>query len=79
MKWDVSFSVNNKEIDEQHQRLFDLIDQFHSNLGKQNGTKPILSAINEMKKYAADHFSYEEKYMQQIKYPNLKSHAFRHE
>ena len=78
MKWDETFSVNHKEIDSQHKKLFELIDSFHSNLDTQQGTKPVLTAINEMKKYAANHFSFEEKYMQQIKFPGIKNHLMRH-
>ena len=67
------------EIDEQHKRLFQMIEDFHKALKKTNDTKPSLKIISEMKRYAQYHFATEDNYMKKYDYPRIKSHPIRHQ
>lgn len=55
------------EIDEEHRRLFELINQVEG-MPKNNGTSLAMakSLLAQLKEYAATHFAHEEDYMEQI-------------
>jgi hemerythrin len=79
--WDDKFLVNNKTIDEQHQGLVDMINELIK--GCQRGTfaadVAFMKTIRKAVEYAQTHFSTEEKYMQQVKYPDFAAHKKEHE
>ena len=60
------------EIDEEHKRLFDLINEAEKFL-KESGSEKVVTSgvIKELQKYAATHFAHEEAYMEKIKDPEL--------
>jgi hemerythrin len=71
--------VGIKEIDEEHERLFDLINQ--ATEMTRNGGDSYAAAIGllkELKAYAATHFAHEESYMEQIHDPELPSQKREH-
>jgi methyl-accepting chemotaxis protein len=65
-------------MDRQHQRLFDLINQFYDAL--QDGkSKDVLSkTLTELVSYVDIHFADEENLMRQIRYPALAAHQTKH-
>ncbi len=75
IEWDDSFSVNNAEIDGQHQKWITIHNNLHESIV--NGSehqKPGAEALKAMQDYAHYHFSFEEEYMDKINYPNLIEH-----
>lgn len=56
-----------KEIDEEHRKLFELINQV-AELPKNSGVSRVMakSVLMQLKEYAATHFAHEEAYMEQI-------------
>lgn len=76
--WDNSFSVNVKEIDEQHQRLFDLINSLYEAMKKGQGKEILPKIIDELFHYVEKHFSTEEKYFDKFNYPESESHKLEH-
>ena len=82
------FSVNIAEIDRQHKRLIDLVNQLHDAIEKSNQLatmdsvlremNTITSVINEMLDYAIYHFSTEEKHMLDYHYPQYDQHKEEH-
>ena len=76
--WNEGFSVNIKEIDEQHKKLFNLINMLHDAM-KKGGDKEVLAEILQgLVDYTKYHFSTEEKYMSSFKYPDYHSHKAEH-
>ncbi len=89
LEWNESYSVGIEIIDQQHKRLFSLINDLHKTLQQIEGKSDLKSSINElsamldavdeMEDYASYHFSNEEKYMLQASYPDYKPHKKAHE
>ena len=78
IQWDNSLSVNVFEIDTQHQRLVKMINELNDamRVGKSN---EILGKIfNGLISYVQVHFSTEEKYFDQFKYPETGEHKKEH-
>lgn len=80
--WKDEFSINIREIDNQHKRLFeigrkitDLVLSNNSNLD----TKEVVLIFNELKAYTKYHFKYEEEHMLKSDYPFYETHKNQHE
>ncbi len=74
-KWTEKLSVGNKQIDEDHQGLFKLIDDLES----AELTKSYLTGIlAKLEDYTHEHFSREEELMQQIGFPGFDEHIKEH-
>ena len=78
LSWDESLSVKIDKMDEQHQQLFDLINRFYDEVGKQSQKQLISDLIKGMKEYTILHFREEEQLMQQHGYPGLAQHKKQH-
>jgi hemerythrin-like metal-binding protein len=79
LKWDESYSVYVEELNDQHKKLFAMINKFYEMMEKgESSSKVLTTTIAEMKKYALQHFTLEEKIMKLKNYPHLKSHQIRH-
>lgn len=77
--WNESFSVNIKEIDDQHKKWIDIFNNLHSNMIKgKAGQSDGLRALKAMEDYSRYHFSFEEEYMLKIGYPVLYEHRRLH-
>jgi hemerythrin-like metal-binding protein len=80
--WNDSFSVKNDEIDNQHKKWIEMINDLHDVLIQDNFDnlqKITVQTLDAMNEYVRYHFSAEEKYMQKIGYPGLPSHKTLHE
>lgn len=75
--WEESYSVNNKEIDNQHKTWIALYNELHETLIRgdmQEINSVTAGTLQKMLDYARYHFSFEEEYMQKINYPDLVDH-----
>ena len=78
-KWNNSFSVGIPEMDRQHQRLVDLINQFYDALQGGRSKGIIQQTLRELVGYVNTHFSQEEVLMRQMGYPALPAHQVKHQ
>jgi hemerythrin len=76
--WNESMSVKINSIDNQHQKLFEIINDFYDNISKHSTNELILKLVDGMKTYAIMHFSTEENYMRQYNYPKYEQHKKEH-
>ena len=79
IQWDASLSVNNAEIDAQHQKWIKIYNTLDNSL--LTGTVKAnegLETLKAMLDYARFHFSFEEGYMTTIGYPDLIAHRRAH-
>ena len=77
IEWDESFSVNNEEIDRQHQKWIAIMNDLDDSIMKNDNSENKYTtgdALEAMKEYVRDHFAYEEDYMQKINYPDFTRH-----
>lgn len=77
--WDKNLLINIKEIDEQHKNLIGLINDFHKQLLMGKGRESIQITIAHLVKYTVEHFSMEEKFMLDHKYPGYDHQKKEHE
>ncbi len=80
--WDETFSVHNAELDKQHQKWIESINELHEALTSPDLSllKPIAAtSLEAMMQYVRYHFSSEEEYMLAINYPDLAGHKMIHE
>jgi len=79
INWNESFSVNNKEIDNQHKKLISIIEELvlivHT---KDYNFIKIKEIVDHLEDYIKEHFEYEENLMVQYSYPHLEFHVKEH-
>ncbi len=78
MIWDQTFSVNVKEIDLQHQKLVDMLNQLHELMKSGQGKEALGPVLDDLIKYAAVHFATEEKYFDKFGYKETQTHKGEH-
>lgn len=72
--WEQSYSVGIRQVDNQHKKLFDLVNRLYDleeNINIKEQIREILYAFRE---YTIVHFKDEEDYMKDINYPELENH-----
>jgi len=78
MKWSDSFSVGVEEIDRQHKRFFELVNQFHERMDAGDPSAP-KKLLVDLADYASCHFETEEKYFDLFQYPDAEPHLIQHQ
>ena len=78
MAWEDSYSVKVPLIDEQHKKLFALINQLYDAMSKGKANDVVARVIGELVSYTKTHFGAEEKLLQSKNYPDLKAHQAQH-
>ena len=77
--WSDDYSVSIKEIDDQHKKLFDLLNELHDAMKKAKGKSVLGKVIKDLISYTEFHFSTEEILLQNCKYPDFKQHKLKHD
>lgn len=70
--WDSSYSVDNDQMDAQHQKLFDLLNQMHDAQQHGKTQESISRGLVGLSRYAMEHFQSEELLMEKNNYPELE-------
>ena len=78
IKWNDSFSVNVVKIDQEHQKLFEMVNDLTDAMKAGHGKDVLGDILNGLISYTASHFQLEEKYFQQVKYPDAAAHKKEH-
>jgi hemerythrin len=73
------FEIGIAEIDAQHRRLFDLLNQLRSWSGKGYEYAATIDTLNELADYTHTHFAVEESLMRMLRYPGITAHIAEHE
>jgi hemerythrin len=77
--WSSSYETGQPEIDRQHRRLFEMINELHEAMGHGRGRETLGPVLKNLAEYTVDHFATEEAFMQSIGYPDLPEHRAKHE
>lgn len=77
--WNNSYSVSIKEIDEQHQKLVELINLLHDHMKGGKGKEAVGKILKELAEYTVYHFSTEEKLFAKFSYPDSRPHIREHQ
>ena len=78
MHWKEDYKIGIESIDEQHKRLFELLQFVQKSLKKGLVTWETGVAIKELVEYTKYHFSCEEEVMEQYNYSLLDAHRKEH-
>ncbi len=73
-EWSDEYLVGDKEIDDQHKTLFNLVNQLSDDASEEY----IIEFIIYLSRYMREHFQAEEAYMRECGYPRLKEHIALH-
>ena len=76
--WSPSYSVGIGEIDQQHQRMFQLIDRLERQSMTSVHSEVLSEVLGDMIQYANEHFSTEERLLARHDYPDLEEHQAQH-
>ncbi len=82
IEWNDSYSVNIKELDEQHKKWIEIINNLHKALVSNNPDdmeKITAQSLDAMLEYILMHLAYEERHMEKIGFPELKEHRKKHQ
>ena len=78
LEWDDKYSVNVSLIDEQHKKVFEIINKAVAAKQHSGNSEEILGILKDMTKFAQEHFKTEETYMIEFKYPEYQYHKEEH-
>jgi hemerythrin len=78
LEWDNKYSVKVSLIDEQHKKLFEIINKAVVVKKDSNNPRDIIKILNDMTKFAQEHFETEETYMKEFNYPEYQDHKEEH-
>ncbi|WP_448189206.1 bacteriohemerythrin [Azospirillum sp. sgz301742] len=77
VEWSEFLSVGHTKIDEDHKRLFEILNRLAK--GEERRKRAVVSeAIEQMIRYAGEHFAREEELMAAIRYPLRAEHTQHH-
>lgn len=79
LKWEDKFSVGNYEIDRQHKRLFEFINNFNKYHELNIISAGLVTTLNDMKNYTEYHLKYEEDLLNKISYKEVAYHKKIHD
>ncbi len=79
INWDQSFNVEIKQIDQQHKKLVDLVNQLHKGMRSGNSKQLMGRILDELVNYTAVHFKTEEDIFERINYSRKEEHERIHE
>lgn len=78
VSWKDEYSVDVDIFDEQHKKLFEMINELHAcTLGVRDPMR-ITAIIDELTEYTSFHFSAEERAMRRCEYPEYDLHLQQH-
>jgi hemerythrin len=76
--WDPSFSVKVARCDEDHKKLFALLNSLHDAMASGKGAQVIGKVVKELSDYTKSHFAAEQELLEKTHYPALGPHLAQH-
>ncbi len=76
--WDNSYSVKVSKCDDDHKKLFSILNFMHDAMKTGKGREVIEQSVKELADYTNYHFSQEELLLSNTNYPNLVPHKAQH-
>lgn len=78
IQWNESYNIGVKEVDNQHQKLIDIMNELCDAVDSGKEGFVIEKVLNDLKEYAVEHFDLEEKYFDQFDYEKADEHKGQH-
>lgn len=80
--WKVEYHIHVEHIDTEHKQLFDMAQkalEINSSIDQNLRNNELKTIISKLLMYTKVHFAHEQKYMKEIKYPELSAHITLHQ
>lgn len=78
LEWKPEFSVNIASLDNEHKKLFALVDELRSAMRVGQGASKAPDVLKQLVAYTKTHFANEELQMQRAAYPGFAAHKAEH-
>jgi len=78
IQWSDDLSVGIEEIDDDHHRLIQCLDDLFTACSAGQGPAVLKKILASLMQYTREHFSHEEDVMRKVGYPNLEDHRAAH-
>ena len=78
IEWNEKFSVQVKEMDDQHKKLFDLINGFYDALTAHQAKEGLGRLLDGLLEYTIFHFAHEERLMRRFRYEGQEAQEAAH-
>ena len=78
ISWKDDYSVGIAEIDRQHHKLIDLINQLNDAMSNGKGKEILGKILSDLINYTHSHFKMEEKLFDKYGYPDAEEHKIKH-
>ena len=79
IEWSSDYSVNVSEIDSQHKKWVEIINNLHDHMKQAKGEAALGGIIEDLEAYTIFHFKTEEDYFDKFKYVHSAVHKREHE
>ena len=79
LHWEEQFRVGIPRFDEQHQRLLRLVAFVAAAVSEKHNSEIVKALLFDVGSFAEEHFSDEERLMEQLEYPELAIHREEHD
>jgi hemerythrin len=76
--WNDTYSVGMQEIDDQHKKLFTILNSRFDQMRNVNTIDTLETVLRELNDYASYHFATEEKYFLEYHYGKTEEHILQH-
>jgi hemerythrin-like metal-binding protein len=78
IQWNPALSVNIAQIDNQHMKLVDIVNNLHDRMKEGKGKTILSGVLSELADYTVYHFKTEEELFKQHSYPKSDAHILEH-
>jgi hemerythrin len=78
INWRDEYSVNVREIDIQHQKMLEIVNNLHAAVEECRDKSEVKSLLIELVDFTHLHFSTEERFMDEYNYPGSEIHKSEH-
>lgn len=79
IQWTDKNKVNIREVDEQHQRLFDILNRLHEAVSQGKEQGELFAILDELIDYTVYHFQTEENLYVEHEFPGYEEHKAEHD
>lgn len=77
--WSNDYGVKVRQFDEQHRKLFDIVNELYDAMRDGKGTQVVNKVLDSLVSYTQAHFSAEERLMRLYEFPGYSSHKKLHD